>query len=564
MAWYRPSWLDEAASFAIPALTTLAGSALLPGAGGPLAQMLSRRALMAAAGAGAKGLASKEEEDRARDVMKKQEQAQAMTNVANTLSSRGGFQAPTITPQKAGLLETVAKGTSTGLGIAQAAETANMARQKIQQELAKEAQEQATQRGRDLAAAGALEVETRTAGAGARQGIGHALRKAAGVDVGTTGPRSLEYQLGTISKEGIPTLMGEAVTATPAITAGVTEYATEAADKQQALDLAQWTKTYKEAEQKQQLQEWGQKRLERFNDLKQKGVDNVENLGVDAAFNLFRDSARTEFSQLGPLTTEDFTDVLNAMHAADKSGTAALFSATQKSEIANLAAREDAIQRIRVASLNLSEDDFKLLSSMKEELLYDLRQGRYTSSHTRDLLMRIGFTTEQTLRDFSGAAITAEEFDRFSNSFFGSLAGGRDVLMQRMNVLEEEFRNQRVRLVESVTNPIGVTAGIQRADEATLNTLAARGDPAAIAELNRRGIALPKKQLEPTTTTTTATAANTTANAQDEVAIATKLAEVERLKQEREALIVSLMKEHNISREQAVQMEKQLRNWGKI
>ena len=428
MAWYgsKPKWLDEVAAFAVPALTTLAGSALLPGAGGPLAQMLTKRAMMAAAGAGAKGLGSKEEEDRAQELMKRREEAQRRANMANALSPGSGFRAVEPEAPKKGLLETVAKGTSKGLQVAQLAETANMARQKVQQELAKGATEQALEQGKNLTAGGA----------------------------------TLKDNVWTYPD-------GTTVTNTPALHRGY----------QEAL-LAKETAATKLS------QEAG----ERFNALSQQAIENVDKHGYKAGLELFKDNLQRELP--GQRFSEgDYKGVLNAMEAVG----GPKFSDTMKQDIANFASREDAIASIRVAASKLDDEEFNYLQGSLNEVKVMLQQGAFSdNAKVNDIMAKIGFTTEQILRDFSGAAITDDEFKRFSHNFVGGLRGGRENLLLRLDNIETAFRNQRGRIIDVATDPTAILAGIQNEEitsVADLIQLEKHGSQAAKDELARRGAA---------------------------------------------------------------------------
>ena len=425
MAWYgsKPKWLDEVAAFAVPALTTLAGSALLPGAGGPLAQMLTKRAMMAAAGAGAKGLGSKEEEDRAQELMKRREEAQRRANMANALSPGSGFRAVEPEAPKKGLLETVAKGTSQGLQVAQLAETANMARQKVQQELTKGATEQALEQGKNLTAGGA----------------------------------TLKDNVWTYPD-------GTTVTNTPALHRGY----------QEAL-LAKETAATKLS------QEAG----ERFNALSQQAIENVDKHGYKAGLELFKDNLQRELP--GQRFSEgDYKGVLNAMEAVG----GPKFSDTMKQDIANFASREDAIASIRVAASKLDDEEFNYLQGSLNEVKVMLQQGAFSdNAKVNDIMAKIGFTTEQILRDFSGAAITDDEFKRFSHNFVGGLRGGRENLLLRLDNIETAFRNQRGRIIDVATDPTAILAGIQNEEitsVADLEQLIKIGSVEAEKELARR------------------------------------------------------------------------------
>jgi hypothetical protein len=118
------------ASFAVPAGLTLGANALLPGAGG-----IGTAAILSSLGAGAKGFAGNEQEERLRRMQLDQEKKQKMANLINQLSSKGGYQAQQAAVPKPGFLEQAASGVGTGI---QAYQTA--------QQLAEAAKDQAARR----------------------------------------------------------------------------------------------------------------------------------------------------------------------------------------------------------------------------------------------------------------------------------------------------------------------------------------------------------------------------------------------------------------------------------
>ena len=128
-----PKWkniLQDLGSFVIPAATTLGATALTGGAAlGPMA-------LLAAGGAGARGFARNEEQERLRKMMRRQaeedRQAQAMANLINALQPGSGARArpSEIAMPKRGLGETIAGGAAQGIQAYQLAQIAKDALEK--------------------------------------------------------------------------------------------------------------------------------------------------------------------------------------------------------------------------------------------------------------------------------------------------------------------------------------------------------------------------------------------------------------------------------------------------
>ena len=128
-----PKWkniLQDRGAFVIPAATTLGATALTGGAAlGPMA-------LLAAGGAGARGFARNEEQERLRKMMRRQaeedRQAQAMANLINALQPGSGARArpSEIAMPKRGLGETIAGGAAQGIQAYQLAQIAKDALEK--------------------------------------------------------------------------------------------------------------------------------------------------------------------------------------------------------------------------------------------------------------------------------------------------------------------------------------------------------------------------------------------------------------------------------------------------
>jgi len=110
-------------SAALPFAMTVGANALIPGGGG-IASALGGTKLLAALGAGAKGFAGNEQQERLRKMQKEQNRNNAMANLINTLSPRANYQPNQAKTPKAGMLETVATGAGQGIDAFQMAQAA--------------------------------------------------------------------------------------------------------------------------------------------------------------------------------------------------------------------------------------------------------------------------------------------------------------------------------------------------------------------------------------------------------------------------------------------------------
>ena len=150
------NFVEDAASFAIPAGLALAGTAATGGLGA-----IGTPQLLSALGAGAGGFARNEEEERRKKMLAQQARNQGMANLQNALSPGTNAQAKQADVPKSGFLETSSRGVGQGIQAFQAAE-ALMRKNKFldtQQEEAKgnleKLRRDALEReGRNLAASG--------------------------------------------------------------------------------------------------------------------------------------------------------------------------------------------------------------------------------------------------------------------------------------------------------------------------------------------------------------------------------------------------------------------------
>ena len=150
------NFVEDAASFAIPAGLALAGTAATGGLGA-----IGTPQLVSALGAGAGGFARNEEEERRKKMLAQQARNQGMANLQNALSPGTNAQAKQADVPKSGFLETSSRGVGQGIQAFQAAE-ALMRKNKFldtQQEEAKgnleKLRRDALEReGRNLAASG--------------------------------------------------------------------------------------------------------------------------------------------------------------------------------------------------------------------------------------------------------------------------------------------------------------------------------------------------------------------------------------------------------------------------
>ena len=127
-----PKWkniLQDIGSAVVPAATTLGFTALA----GPAGAAFALPSLLAAGGAGARGFARNEEEERLRKMMRRQaeedRQAQAMANLINALQPGTGARArpSEIAMPKKGFGETIAGGVGQGIQAYQLAQSAKEA-----------------------------------------------------------------------------------------------------------------------------------------------------------------------------------------------------------------------------------------------------------------------------------------------------------------------------------------------------------------------------------------------------------------------------------------------------
>ena len=114
------------ASFAVPAGLTLGATALTGGAINP-ANAGGVMSLLGALGAGAKGFAGNEEEERARKMMLQQNKNQAMSNLINSLSPRANNRAQQAAVPSPGFLEQGARGVGMGVDAIRMADKAKNA-----------------------------------------------------------------------------------------------------------------------------------------------------------------------------------------------------------------------------------------------------------------------------------------------------------------------------------------------------------------------------------------------------------------------------------------------------
>tara|TARA_Y100000034_G_scaffold65946_1_gene79621 strand:+ start:241 stop:1614 length:1374 start_codon:yes stop_codon:yes gene_type:complete len=206
--------------------------------------------------------------------------------------------------------------------------------------------------------------------------------------------------------------------------------------------------------------------------------------GADAAARLFMQQVEGE--GLG-LTLEDFDDFGETLAASVPN---LKLSGENASFVARRAAIEDSLQRIREAIHAAPQEQFDAFQSQLDFMKDTWMQGRMSETDARNLLGMIGLSSEMTVRVFSGAAITKDEFERFSTNFIGDPRGGREALLGRLNIIENDFRSQREQMLQAIRDPEGMKVGIDNATDEQLIDWAERGDPAAESELRRRPSAL--------------------------------------------------------------------------
>ena len=206
--------------------------------------------------------------------------------------------------------------------------------------------------------------------------------------------------------------------------------------------------------------------------------------GADAAARLFMQQVEGE--GLG-LTLEDFDDFGETLAASVPN---LKLSGENASFVARRAAIEDSLQRIREAIHAAPQEQFDAFQSQLDFMKDTWMQGRMSETDARNLLGMIGLSSEMTVRVFSGAAITEDEFERFSTNFIGDPRGGREALLGRLNIIENDFRSQREQMLQAIRDPEGMKVGIDNATDEQLIDWAERGDPAAESELRRRPSAL--------------------------------------------------------------------------
>lgn len=489
--------LEDGASFAVPAaasagLTLLSGGTLNPATQGGLL------ALLGSAGAGAKGFAGNEQQERLRKMQKEQNRNNAMANLINTLSPRANYQPNQAKTPKAGMLETVATGAGQGIDAfqmamqaQQMAERAAMERKRLGLEI------DAAERAADMAV-GVDKASSRAAMDQQRSDRLTGLVE--GTKPGTPMKQAGQAMLNATPSQsfggwgGADSLRREMSTPTTgAQQTGFNQFMQGRDDDRfdkvldvEELDLKRQTQRSTDEERRKS---WEAARLgqlgssgpdpKRLSTLMQDAVANVEEMGVDGALDLFKQQARNErFS----LTEGDYENFYKTLSKAEPDFELPVGLIP---EVARRAALEDGIQSIRQVVAGLSDDEFGTWASMWNEFAADFRQGRLAEPELLNLMNQVGLTTEMALRMFSGAAITAEEFDRFSNNFIGGLRGGKSALLSRLNTLETEFRTQRTKLIGTAQNPTA-PAGIGAISDEEVVNLAIAGDPAAEAELENR------------------------------------------------------------------------------
>lgn len=151
--------LQDTASFAAPAGLALGATALT--GGNPFAG----KALLAALGAGAKGLQANEQEERARKMMKRQNQNNATANLINTLSPTARYQPNQAKAPRAGMLETLSGGVGMGVDAFQTAQMLQQAAERAAAEKGLIEAQMGYYKGRTDAAGKAM-------GTGAKQAVG--------------------------------------------------------------------------------------------------------------------------------------------------------------------------------------------------------------------------------------------------------------------------------------------------------------------------------------------------------------------------------------------------------
>ena len=111
------NFVEDAASFAIPAGLALAGTVATGGLGA-----IAAPTLLSALGAGAGGFARNEEEERRKKMLAQQARNQGMANLQNALSPGTNAQAVQAEIPKSGFLETSSRGVGQGIQAFQAAQ----------------------------------------------------------------------------------------------------------------------------------------------------------------------------------------------------------------------------------------------------------------------------------------------------------------------------------------------------------------------------------------------------------------------------------------------------------
>ena len=207
---------------------------------------------------------------------------------------------------------------------------------------------------------------------------------------------------------------------------------------------------------------------ERVTELLQTAIDNIAG-GSSPSANMtaFLSAVQREELELSPRQIDQHVTALQeATPGLD-------LSPEQETRLSKLASLEDGIQRIRKAVIQggpgLSKS-FGIIGNGWQRMIQAISKGDKVDADIRQAWSQIGLTAEMGVRLFSGAAVTEDEFNRWSNVFLGELAGGPNVLLQNLNNLETEFRTQRTNLIDFALKPEAVNPGIGRlSDDAFLN-----------------------------------------------------------------------------------------------
>ena len=452
-------FVEDAASFAIPAGLALAGTVATGGLGA-----IAAPTLLSALGAGAGGFARNEEEERRKKMLAQQARNQHSANLVNVLSPGTNAQAAQAEVPKSGFLETSSRGVGQGIQAFQAAQ--RLARQNEALDIQQEAAQDSLNRGRldDLRQEGR---DRRSSG----QGLGAIPddTQSGGFSMGPIDPtRSSGYFQADREIQQDKTQAEQAAERLELLRQRVGLRGDEIANRKKELNLAS------EAATQRGIAE----RNKRVSTLMASAIDKVAGgLGPDAGISLFTSQLRQEQIELKEEDLDAFVSNMSlAVPALKLEGEA-------KTRFARLASIEDATQRIRDKVLSAEPERFELFNAAMNTASEGFLQGRLTEKQAQEILAIIGLTSEMTVRVFSGAAITEDEFDRFSNNFIGGLVGGRGALLTRLNNVETEFRTQRENIVNTARDPEGFKAGIGALDDVAVLNQALMGDPAARDEI---------------------------------------------------------------------------------